>query len=190
MELIGLTYPMTIAGLKRDLPLCKVNGDLYIAGFVIFGDQELTVACAHELLKKAPEHDYMITAEAKGIPLIHEMAHQSGEQKYFLARKSPKLYMREVFSVEVNSITTTNVQHLYLEAEDARLIRGKKILIVDDVASTGESIRAVEKLIEKAGGFVCGKMSILAEGEAQEREDIIYLEPLPVFDADGTPKKA
>lgn len=190
MEMIFLTYPMTIAGLKRDLPLCKVNDDLYIAGFVIFGDQELTVACARELLKRAPAHDFMITAEAKGIPLIHEMARQNNEDKYFLARKSPKLYMRELFSVEVNSITTERVQHLYLEADDAHMMQGKRILIVDDVASTGESIKAVESLIAKAGGIVCGKMAILAEGDARNRDDIIYLNTLPTFDSNGNPIKA
>lgn len=184
-----MTYSMDIAGLCRELPLCRVSDSLYIAGFVIFGDPELTVACAAALNKLAPEHDYMITAEAKGIPLIHEMARQSGAKKYFLARKSPKLYMREVFQVEVQSITTEAVQRLYLDMDDAAQMRGKRILIVDDVASTGESIRAVEKLIEKAGGTVCGRMAILAEGEAREREDLVYLEPLPVFNADGTAKE-
>lgn len=183
-----MTYSIRIAGLDRELPLCKVNDDLYIAGFVIFGDPELTVTCAAELLKLAPEYDYMITAEAKGIPLVHEMARQSGAKKYFLARKSPKLYMREVFKVEVRSITTDNVQKLYLDVDDAAQIKGKKILIVDDVASTGESILAVEKLIEKAGGTVCGKMAILAEGDAKNREDLIYLEKLPLFNSDGSIK--
>jgi len=187
-ELIGMSYSMEIAGLRRELPLCRVSDDLMIAGFVIFGDPELTVACGAALNKLAPEHDYMITAEAKGIPLIHEMARQAGEKTYFLARKSPKLYMREVFSVEVNSISTSVIQRLYLDADDAARLRGKRILIVDDVASTGESIRAVEQLIEKAGGTVCGRMAILAEGEARERDDLIYLEPLPVFNGDGTPK--
>lgn len=184
-----MTYNIKIAGLDRKLPVCKVNDELYIAGFVIFGDPELTVACATELLKLAPEHDYMITAEAKGIPIIHEMARQAGESKYFLARKSPKLYMREVFGVEVNSITTEKTQRLYLDADDATQMKGKRILIVDDVASTGESIRAVEKLIEKAGGIVCEKkMAILAEGDAHSRDDLIYLEKLPLLNPDGSPK--
>lgn len=180
---------MKIAGLERNLPICKVNNDLYIAGFVIFGDPELTVSCAKELLKRAPDYDYMITAEAKGIPLIHEMARQSGAKKYFLARKSPKLYMREVFQVEVKSITTTAVQRLYMDVDDARQMNGKRMLIVDDVASTGASIHAIKKLIEQAGGTVCGKMAILAEGDAQYRDDLVYLEKLPIFNADGTPKE-
>ena len=143
-------HTMTIAGVQRDLPICKVSDDLYIGAFVIFGDVELTVKTAEALLKKAPEYDYMISAEAKGIPLIYEMARQSGQNKYFLARKAPKLYMSGVFDVKVNSITTAKEQHLYLDKADAELMRGKRILIVDDVISTGESLAAVEKLVEEA----------------------------------------
>ena len=179
-------YRMTVAGLERDLPICPVNDKLYIAGFVIFGDQELTVACARELLKRAPKYDYIITAEAKGIPLAHEMARQAGDAKYILARKGPKLYMRDIFSVTVNSITTAKEQKLYLDGADAALMKGKKILLVDDVISTGESLKALEALVEKAGGEICGKMAILAEGDAQERPDLIYLEKLPLFNPDGT----
>ena len=181
-----MEYRMTIAGLERDLPICPVNDKLYIAGFVIFGDQELTVACARELLKRAPEYDYIITAEAKGIPLAHEMARQAGDRKYILARKGPKLYMRDIFEVTVNSITTAKEQHLYLDGADAALMKGKKILVVDDVISTGESLKALEALVEKAGGIICGRMAILAEGDAQDREDLIYLEKLPLFNPDGT----
>jgi adenine phosphoribosyltransferase len=177
---------MTVAGLKRELPICKVNDNLYIAGFVIFGDQELTVACARELLAKAPEYDYIITAEAKGIPLAHEMARQSGAAKYFLARKGPKLYMTGVFESSVKSITTAKEQKLYLDTADAALMKGKKILIVDDVISTGESLLALEALVEKAGGIIAGRMAVLAEGDAQDREDLIYLEKLPLFHPDGT----
>lgn len=180
-----LTHTMTIAGLKRDLPICKVNDSLYIGAFVIFGDVELTVACAAELLKKAPAYDYIITAESKGIPLAYEMARQSGQNKWLLARKGAKLYMHNVFSVEVKSITTAAVQHLYLDGDDAALMKGKRILIVDDVISTGESLRALEQLVEKAGGEIAGRMAILAEGDAQEREDLIYLEKLPLFNAKG-----
>jgi len=181
-------HRMNIAGLDRDLPICKVTDDLYIAGFVIFGDQELTVACAKELLARAPEYDYIITAEAKGIPLGHEMARQSGAKKYFLARKAPKLYMTGVFEVAVNSITTAKEQRLYLDTADAELMKGKRILLVDDVISTGESLRALEVLVEKAGGEIVGRMAILAEGDAQERPDLIYLEKLPLFNPDGTVK--
>ena len=179
-------YRMTVAGLERDLPICPLNEKLSIAGFVIFGDQELTVACARDLLKKAPEYDYILTAEAKGIPLAHEMARQAGDAKYILARKGPKLYMRDIFSVTVQSITTAKEQKLYLDGADAALMKGKRILVVDDVISTGESLKALEALVEKAGGEICGRMAILAEGDAIDRKDIIYLEPLPLFNADGT----
>ena len=181
-------YRMNVAGLERDLPICKVTDSLYIAGFVIFGDQELTVACARELLKIAPEYDYLITAEAKGIPIAHEMARQSGAEKYFLARKAPKLYMTGVFESSVKSITTAKEQKLYLDTADAQLMKGKRILLVDDVISTGESLAALEKLVNDAGGIVAGRIAVLAEGDAQNREDIRYLEKLPLFNPDGTVK--
>ena len=182
-----MSYKMTIAGLERELPLCELNDDLYIAAFVIFGDPELTVAAAAELLKKAPDYDYLISAEAKGIPLVHEMARQHGDKKYFLARKAPKLYMTGVFSVDVDSITTAGTQKLYLDTQDAELIRGKRILIVDDVISTGNSLTAIEQLVIGAEGEIVGTMTILAEGDAIGRKDIIYLEKLPLFEPDGTP---
>ena len=180
-------YEMRVAGLPRKLPICPLNDKLSIAGFVIFGDQELTVACARDLLEKAPDYDYLITAEAKGIPLAHEMARQRGDGRYLVARKATKLYMTDVVGVEVRSITTDRVQHLYIDGEDAALMKGKKILVVDDVISTGESLHAVETLVEAAGGIICGRMAILAEGEAADRDDILYLEKLPLFTPDGTP---
>jgi len=179
-------YSMTVAGITRSLPLCPISDTLSIGAFVIFGDQELTVACAKALLDKAPAYDYLITAEAKGIPLAHEMARQHGDAKYMLARKAPKLYMTGVFEAEVKSITTQNVQRLYLDKADAALMKNKRILLVDDVISTGESLQALEALVNQAGGQICGKMAILAEGDAIKRDDIIFLEPLPLFHADGT----
>lgn len=181
-------YKMNIAGLERHLPICPVTEDLYIAGFVIFGDPELTTACAKKLLENAPEYDYMITAEAKGIPLIHEMARLNGNQKYMLARKGAKLYMTNVLSSTVKSITTAKEQTLYLDGADAELMKGKRILIIDDVISTGESLKALEALVERAGGSVVGKMCILAEGDAITRDDLYYIEELPLFNADGTIK--
>ncbi|MBQ7354195.1 MAG: adenine phosphoribosyltransferase [Clostridia bacterium] len=168
-------YEMRVAGLPRKLPICPLNDKLSIAGFVIFGDQELTVACARDLLEKAPDYDYLITAEAKGIPLAHEMARQRGDGRYLVARKATKLYMTDVVGVEVRSITTDRVQHLYIDGEDAALMKGKKILVVDDVISTGESLHAVETLVEAAGGIICGRMAILAEVEASDRDDILYM---------------
>ena len=178
-------YNMNIAGCDRALPLCPLNENLQIGAFVIFGDPELTTACSRALLDKAPEYDYLISAEAKGIPLVHEMARLAGNQKYFLARKAPKLYMTGVFEVKVRSITTDKQQTLYLDTADAELMRGKRILVVDDVISTGESLRAIEELVKAAGGIVCGRMAILAEGDAQNREDLIYLEKLPLFTSTG-----
>ena len=182
-------YEMKVAGLTRQLPLCKVSDELYIGAFVIFGDVELTVNSARELLKVAPEHDIMITAESKGIPLVYEMARQSGENKYLIARKAPKLYMKNVVSTEVTYITTAKKQMLYIDSEDVALMKGKRVLIIDDVISTGESLRAVEKLVKQSGGIVAGRMAILAEGDAKYRDDIQYLEYLPLFNADGTPKE-
>lgn len=178
-------YHMTIAGCERDLPICPLNDKLSIGAFVIFGDCELTEACATELLKKAPEYDYLITAESKGIPLAYEMARQHGDKKWLLARKGAKLYMQNVVGVEVKSITTAAVQKLYLDGADAALMKGKRVLIVDDVISTGESLHALEALVNQAGGEIVGRMAILAEGDAQERTDLIYLEKLPVFNAKG-----
>lgn len=183
-----MTYEMDIAGLKRDLPLCKVTDDLYIGAFVMFGDVELTVHCAAELLKRSPEYDYLIAPEAKAIPLLYEMARQSGAEKYFLARKGAKAYMSGVFEVSVRSITTMSVQKLVIDTADAALMRDKRILIIDDVISTGESLHAMEELVTKAGGIIAGKMAVLAEGDAQNRDDIITLGKLPLFNADGTTK--
>lgn len=183
-----MEYKMKIAGLDRALPLCKISDELYIGAFVIFGDPELTVACAKELLKLAPEYDYLITAEAKGIPLIHEMARQHGDKKYFIVRKKPKLYMTGVLEVNVHSITTAGEQKLYLDTADAAMMKGKKILIVDDVISTGDSLHAIEELVKQTGAEICGRMAILAEGDAQDRKDIIYLEKLPLFNPDGSVK--
>ena len=179
-------YTMQIAGLTRDLPLCPVSDSLSIAAFILFGDAPLTVACADELLKRAPEYDYLLTAEAKSIPLIHEMARQHGDETYFIARKGMKVYLTDPITVTLRSITTQREQTLYLGSADAEKIRGKRILIVDDVISTGESLTAMETLVAQAGGTVVGKMAVLAEGDAADRKDIIYLNPLPLFKPDGS----
>ena len=180
-------YSMNIAGLDRDLPLCPISDKLKIGAFVIFGDPELTTACARALLDRCPEHDVLITAESKGIPLVCEMARLNGNERYVVARKSAKLYMRDVMKVEVRSITTDHKQTLCIDCGDAEYMMGKRVVIVDDVISTGESLRALEALVEKAGGNIVGRMAILAEGEATERGDIIYLEKLPLFDREGNP---
>ena len=168
------TYRMTIAGLERELPLCPLSDKLDIAAFVMFSDVEITVASAEALLKKCPEFDVILTAESKGIPLGYEMARQSGKP-YVVARKSVKLYMK------VKSITTAAEQTLYLAADKAEMLRGKRVLIADDVISTGESLTALEKLVEAAGGEIAAKTAVLAEGEAADRTDIVFLEKLPLF---------
>ena len=181
-----MVYKMKVAGVERDLKLCPLNDTLSIAAFVLFGDVELTEHCAAALLEKAPAFDVMITAESKGIPLIYEMARLAGQNRYILARKSVKVYMTDVIRYDVTSITTQHQQTLYLDGEDAAYMKGKRVLIVDDVVSTGESLLALEHLVNEAGGEIVGRMAILAEGDARDREDLIYLEYLPLFRADGS----
>ena len=174
------TYKMTIAGLERELPICKVNDHLDIAGFVIFGDVEMTVAAAGELIKKCPEFDFIVAPEAKAIPLAHEMARQSGKP-YFICRKGAKLYMQSPVSVNVRSITTDKEQTLFMNSLEGEQLRGKKVIILDDVISTGESLLAVKKLDEEFDGDIVAQAAILAEGDAAKRDDIIFLEELPLF---------
>ena len=183
----NMFHTMTIAGLERNLPLCPISDRLMIGAFVIFGDMELTTACAKALLARCPDHDVLVTAESKGIPLVCEMARLNGNERYVLARKAPKLYMKDVLTVEVNSITTDHRQTLCLDGNDAEYMKGKRVVIVDDVISTGESLHALEALVNRAGGEIVGRMAILAEGDATKRDDLIYLEKLPLFDAEGRP---
>ena len=173
-------YKMKVAGCDRELPLCPVNEHLDIAAFIMFGDIEVTEKAAKLLLEKCPEHDVLVTAEAKGIPLCYEMARQ-GCRNYCVARKGLKVYMTNPLEVTVKSITTENVQKLYLSDEEVKKIQGKRVLIVDDVISTGESLNALMQLVEKAGGNIVGMAAVLAEGDAQERDDIVYLDALPLF---------
>ena len=179
-----MEYTMEIAGVKRSLTLFPINDKLQIAAFIMFGDVEVTVECAKALLQNAPEFDVIITAECKGIPLAYEMARQSGKD-YVVARKKPKLYMKNVITTEVDSITTSGIQSLCIGEAEVEKLCGKKVLIVDDVISTGESLAAIEVLVNGAKGEIAGKMAVLAEGDAAERNDIIYLEPLPLFDSEG-----
>ncbi|MBR1811218.1 MAG: adenine phosphoribosyltransferase [Clostridia bacterium] len=174
------TYKMKIAGLERELPLCAVSDKLDIAAFVLFGDVEITVAAATELLKKSPDFDYIVTPEAKSIPLAYELSRQSGKP-YFVARKGLKVYMQDPVSAEVRSITTLKVQTLYLDGNEGKRLEGKKVLIVDDVISTGESLAATEALVEKFNCEIVAKAAVLAEGDAADRDDIVYLERLPLF---------
>ena len=182
-----MTYRLKVAGVERDLPICPISERLMIAGFVMLGDTELTEACAAGLAGLLPEHDVLITAEAKGIPLICAMARQLGEDRYIVARKKPKLYMKDVLKCEVTSITTEGSQCLYLDGADAELMKDRRVVIVDDVISTGQSLHALEELVKMSGGKIVAKVAVLAEGDAIDREDIRYLAPLPLFDSEGKP---
>ena len=175
------TYTLNVAGLTRELPIIKLSYDLSIASFVILGDTEIVRKTAPIIAKKLPEVDFIVTAEAKGIPLAYEISRILNLNEYVVARKSVKAYMEEPIEVEVNSITTTNSQKLYLNNQDAKKIKGKRIALVDDVISTGQSLKALERLVEKAGGKVLAKAAILAEGDAKDRKDIVFLEALPTF---------
>lgn len=175
------TYTLNVAGLARELPIIKLSYDLSIASFVILGDTEIVRKTAPIIAKKLPEVDFIVTAEAKGIPLAYEISRVLNLNEYVVARKSVKAYMEEPIEVEVNSITTTNSQKLYLNNQDAKKIKGKRVALVDDVISTGQSLKALERLVEKAGAKVLAKAAILAEGDAKDRKDIIFLEALPTF---------
>ena len=178
-------YEIDIAGMKKNLKLFKVSDDLQIAAFILYGDVAITVHAAKELLKRAPEFDIMLTSASKSIPLIYEMARQSGRNDYVVALKAQKVYMGEPLSADVNSITTFERQKIYIGEDDVEKLRGKRVLIVDDVISTGQSLSALEKLVEKAGGNIVAKMAVLAEGDSYDRTDITVLGKLPLFDAEG-----
>ena len=180
-----MNYEIDIAGMKRNLKLFKVTDDLQIAAFILYGDVEITMHAAKELLARAPEFDIMLTSASKSIPLIYEMARQSGKNDYVVALKAQKVYMGEPLSADVNSITTFERQKIYIGEDDVAKIRGRRVLIVDDVISTGESLKALERLAEAAGGEIVGKMAVLAEGDSYDRTDITVLGKLPLFDAEG-----
>lgn len=182
-------YTMEIAGVKRNLELFPINETTCIAAFIMFGDVEITQASAAKLLDKAPEFDIIFTAEAKSIPLAYEMAKLAGQNDYVVARKAKKMYMKNIVEVEVASITTAGKQHLCLGQTEVDMVRGKRVLIVDDVISTGSSLKAMEELVKKAGGNIVGKMAVLAEGDAMERPDITALHKLPLFDQYGKVKE-
>ena len=173
-------YTMKIAGLERKLEKFPVNDKLDIAAFIIFGDVELTVAGCAELLQKLPEFDVILTPEAKSIPIAYEMARQTGKP-YVIARKGVKVYMRNPLHVNVTSITTKNEQHLFLGETEVNMLKGKRVLIIDGVISTGESLAAVRELVKEAGGKEAAACAFLAEGDAADRKDIIFLEKLPLF---------
>ncbi len=175
------TYTLQVAGLTRQLPICKISDDLSIAAFILFGDVELTIACAAALLSKAPPFDVIVTAEAKAIPLAYEMSRQS-DKKYIPARKGKKLYMQDPVVVEVQSLTTKSIQSLCIDRPELDYLNGKRVLIVDDVISTGGSLQAMEAIVAKSTGTVVARAAVLAEGSAAARQDIMYLAPLPLIE--------
>lgn len=175
------SYTLNVAGLTRELPIIKLSDELSIASFVILGDTELVEKTAKLLAEKLPEVDVLVTAEAKGIPLTYEISKLLNLKSYIVARKSVKAYMNSPIEVSVNSITTTNIQKLFLNNVDADFIKGKRVALIDDVISTGQSLKALEELVKKAGANIVAKAAILAEGDAKNREDIIFLEELPLF---------
>ncbi|MBE7062319.1 MAG: adenine phosphoribosyltransferase [Clostridia bacterium] len=181
-----MQYTMEIAGCRRELPLCPISESVYIGAFILFGDVELTTKTAAALLEKAPDFDVLVTAESKGIPLCYEMARQSGKP-YVVARKGAKLYMEDILTARVQSITTRGEQTLCIGKKEKEALNGKRVLVVDDVISTGESLRVIDALVKQAGGKIIGEMAVLAEGEAADRKDIIFLEKLPLFDKEGNP---
>lgn len=188
MNETDMYYEMQIAGLTRHLPLCPLNENLYIAGFIMFNDVEITEAAAKALLEKAPEFDVIVTAESKGIPLAYEMARQSGKG-YIVLRKGKKLYMKDIIRTDVDSITTDHIQTLCLDVADAEKLRNLRVLVVDDVISTGESLKSMEYLLNQINVNIVGKMAVLAEGDSADRDDIVFLEKLPLFNPDGSVKE-
>ena len=180
MEQMNDTYEITIAGCKRRLKKFAVNDKIDIAAFILFGDVEITEKSAEALLAKLPEFDVILTPEAKSIPLAYEMSRQSGK-KYVVARKVMKVYMGNALSVDDQSITTKGMQKLYLGEDDAAELKGKRVVVLDDVISTGGSLNAVVALAEQAGSDIVAKCAVLSEGDANDRDDIIVLGNLPLF---------
>ena len=176
------TYQMKVCGVERELPLVPIDENKAFASFVVIGDTELVERAAAELAAQVPPVDVVLTAEAKGIALAYELSRRLGMKEFIVARKSVKSYMKNPISASVHSITTQGEQHIYLDEADIRKVAGKRVCIVDDVISTGESLRAVEELAKKAGGNVVCRAAILAEGNAAKRKDILFLGELPLFE--------
>lgn len=176
------TYPITIAGVKRELPLFEVKPGLRIAILNILGDIELVDACAEELnqLLSDTEYDVILTPEAKSIPLAHMLSKISGKP-YVVLRKEYKPYLGDAISAETLSITTGKPQTLYLDEKDIDLIRGKRVVLLDDVISTGSTLQGMHLVMDKAGAITAYEVGILTEGDRAEWRDIIALGHLPLF---------
>ena len=178
------TYTLHLAGLERQLPLVDISENMAYASFVCISDTELVKAAAPLLAEKIKDCDIVLTAEAKGIALAYEVSKCLGHPCFAVARKSVKSYMKDPISVDVRSITTFDDQKLYLDSADAEKIKDRRVCLLDDVVSTGGSLKALKELCEKAGGIVSCSAALLAEGKAAKRKDLIYLEELPLFHKD------
>lgn len=175
-------YTVDICGKKEPLPVLQLENGPKIAFFNLHGNVRLTEYCAEKLSERIPaDVEVLITAESKGLQLTHCTAHILGHDYYAVARKSKKLYMQDGISVAVRSITTKGEQRLYLSAHDAELLSGKRVAVIDDVISTGGSLEALEELVHDAGGKVVCKAAVLAEGDAQNRNDIVFLGAIPLL---------
>ncbi len=175
-------HTVDIKGFKAELPILPLPSGISIAFFNLHGDNELTEHCGKELAKELSDCEVLITAESKGLQLTHCVARELGQRYYAVARKTKKLYMQDGIEITIeSSITTGKEQKLYLSKHDVDLIKGKKVGIVDDVVSTGASLRGLEDLVVKAGGIIHKKAFVLAEADAAERKDVIFLASIPVF---------
>ena len=175
------TYHLKVCGLTRELPYIPIDEHMAYASFVVLGDTELVVKAAKELAAMVKDADIVLTAEAKGIALAHEITRNLGRKEFIVARKSVKSYMQDPIEEVLHSITTNGEQRLYLDQCDVEKVRGKRVCLVDDVISTGESLQAMENLLHHVGAEVAYRLAILAEGKAADRKDITFLERLPLF---------
>ena len=174
-------YTVDFQGFRAQLPILPLPSGVKIAFFNLHGDSELTEHCAKLLTEKVKDCEVLITAESKGLQLTHCIARNLGQRFYAVARKSKKLYMQDGIDVPIaSSITTGKEQKLYISKFDADLMRGKKVGIIDDVVSTGNSLKGLEELVTMAGGIICKKAFVLAEGDAAKRDDIVYLDTIPL----------
>ena len=175
-------YTVDIRGFEANLPILPLPSGINIAFFNLHGDNELTEHSAKELAKELTDCEVIVTAESKGLQLAHCVSRELNQRYYAVARKSKKLYMQDGIEVTIeSSITTGKEQKLYLSKHDTDLLKGKKVAIVDDVVSTGASLAGLEALVEKAGGIIHKKAFVLAEGEAADRKDVIYLATIPIL---------
>lgn len=174
-------YNLKVCGLERKLPFVKLDENTAYASFVVISDTELIERAGEDLAEQANGAEIILTIEAKGIALAYEISRKLKMKDFVVVRKSVKPYVKSYLQDAVHSITTEGEQEIFLDESDAAKLKGKRVAIVDDVISKGESLAAAERLVERAGGEVCSRLAILAEGKAADRDDITFLEKLPLF---------